>query len=130
MKVMIKEDGETIELEGSPSEIMDFMTLRKQKEKFTAPLKKSNKGKVSQKDIYQYILAQPDYKHSINDMSNYFLGKVFKSDGDEKKDYVRFYVAVARVQRKIAKNKGGKWESEWMSDADGKYKIFWFVRNK
>ncbi len=78
-------------------------------------------------EIEQFIKSQTDYEHSIEAITNYFLGEE-RSQFDENKlklwdSAVR--IKVKRLTETIAKSEMGHWDSRY---TDGHKKTFKFIR--
>jgi len=77
--------------------------------------------KVKPEQMRYYILNKglPYYEHSINELFIHFIGKTIRRA--EKSVYTCLYNKVARAHRWIAKQKGGRWETDKYLHDDGYY---------
>lgn len=80
----------------------------------------------SRKDVKDYIISQPNYRHSVESLVEHLIGR--KISSDEGENSVRWINGVRSTINRVRKEIENKEKGNWVSERRDRQKVFEFVR--
>jgi hypothetical protein len=136
------QDGTSMEVEGGPEELFEFLTKfgigaphtmstqarlyartdegdsdADRNEAPSPPATGSDMDPPPTGVLADFIEGQDSYMHSLQSVIRYFVGEEIPSrdeDGEQNKVYNRWAKRISRAREKVAEEKGLEWEHDWM----------------